>query len=279
MKFTEIKLRSNFVFREEEKKKIQALARQAQPQILAVYGRRRVGKSELIANALADRSVLKIEGIQGVNEEQQIDRAKKQLSISLEDPDIRNITMDSWFDFFDLFVRKADFSQPFSLYLEEVQWLANYSSTFISDLKFYWDNHLQYKQGLFLVLCGSSASFIANEVLNSAALYNRSQHYINLQPFTFVETKKFLGQHTALQAMDVYLTLGGIPEYLNYVKDEKSTFLGICKHSFNKDGFFTKEHQRIFVSSLKENKNYQKIIELLAQRRFASRSDILKIIK
>lgn len=73
--------------------------------------------------------------------------------------------------------------------------------------------------------------------------------------------------------------VGGIPEYIKYCQQGSSTFLGLCQHAFLPDGFFTKEYQRIFVSSLASNKHYREIIEYLAKKSFASRKEILTHLK
>ncbi len=75
--------------------------------------------------------------------------------------------------------------------------------------------------------------------------------------------------------MDAYLTVGGIPEYLLYLKTNSSLFLSLCEQSFKSNGYFAQEYQRIFISSMAENKNYQKTIEFLAKKRFATREEIL----
>ena len=280
MAFTELPLKPDFYFRAEEIKKIRQLADNPGAQILTIYGRRRVGKSELVAQALAKREVLKIEGVQGLKKTEQLNRALKQLARAIGDPDIGRIKLETWYDFFDLLTRKIDFSLSVVLYFEELQWLANYSSEFISDLKYFWDNHLQYSKSLLLILCGSSPSFMLEHVINSAALHNRSQHQIHLAPFRLVETIEYLDKDSSqFPLLDAFLTVGGIPEYLNYFKQESSILLGLCKNSFLKDSFFSNEYQRVFVSSLRDNPHYQTIISFLAHNRFADRAQILNHLK
>jgi AAA+ ATPase superfamily predicted ATPase len=279
MRFSSLKTNKNFLFRDKEVEKIRALASDPNPKILTVYGRRRVGKSELIAQALRDFDVIKIEGLQGLSIGDQLQRAIKQLATTTKDSTLRDVTVESWFDFFELILNKVDLSQATVLYFEEVQWLANYSHEFVADLKYFWDNHLQYQQGTLVVLCGSSPTFMLNKVVNSAALYNRSQNTLHLMPFDLRDTVAYLGDRfDLLQRIDAYLTFGGIPEYLNYLKDDVSIVKGICNSSFTSDGFFVDENSRIFVSSLKSNPNYEKIIRFLAQQRFASRDSILSAL-
>lgn len=268
---------SQFFGRKQEIQLIQSLADSREPQILTVYGRRRVGKTELIETALRHRNTIKLEGIQGLSAYEQRKRALKQLGRYLQDVDLERLQIDSWYDFFDLLVRRVVFTQPTVLYLEELQWLANYSADLIADLKYFWDNHLRHINGFFLILCGSSPSFMLNNVVNSAALHNRSQHNLHLQPFTLTEVKLYLGErYSLLQIFDAHLTVGGIPEYLNYLKENTSVQLALCQNAFVKDAFFSKEYERIFISSLRNNPHYRKVISILANTRFATRAEILK---
>lgn len=100
-----------------------------------------------------------------------------------------------------------------------------------------------------------------------------------IKEFNLIETKKLLPNYSDKDIMDAYLTIGGIPEYLYQLKKHPSLFLGLCNESFVNNGFFTNEYKKIFVSSLAGNKHYQKIIELLSKRRFATRSEIAQHLK
>jgi AAA+ ATPase superfamily predicted ATPase len=266
---------SFFVGREDELQKIRSLASQKESAILIVYGRRRVGKTTLVETALADRSILKIEGLQGKDGPSQRSSAIKQLARLVGDPYLGFVSVDSWFEFFEVVDRQLQ-KNPAVLYFEELQWLANYEDDFVADLKYFWDNSFRKIPGFLLVLCGSSPSFMINRVIRSKALYNRSYHSINLQPFTLKETLSFLGEaFSPYQRLEAFLTVGGIPEYLNYLRSGKSLLLTLCQHSFQKDSFFSTEYDRLFVSSLGDNPHYQRVIEFLARIRFATRDQIL----
>ncbi len=118
-----------------------------------------------------------------------------------------------------------------------------------------------------------------NKVLHSKALYNRSLHEFHLREFSIAETALFLKNRTIREIMNAYLTIGGIPEYLRVIAKESSLFLGICKNSFKSESYFSHEYQRIFISSMSGSQYYQKTIEYLSKRRFASRNEIAKHLK
>lgn len=264
-----------FIGREKEIVRLQEIGKAQQPAILVVYGRRRVGKTELLEQTYRDRNIIKFEGLRNKPQKEQMSRVLWQLSQYLNDPYTAKIQVENWVEVFKLIYDHIP-EGTWTLYFEEVQWLANYEEDFVTELKYAWDNFLKSKKNLIVILCGSSPSFIINKVLMSEALYNRSQHELLLRGFSINETKKFLSKRSDRETMDAYLLVGGIPEYLKWLNTNSSVFISMCDNSFKPDAFFLNEHKRIFVSSLASNKHYKSIVEFLAKQKFASRDEILK---
>lgn len=279
MKSFSIKNNPHFIGRCHERLLLEKIGTENQSAIVLVYGRRRVGKTELIEQSFRKRNLLKFEGVEGLSEADQIKQAVQDLAKYTSNPLLRRIPIDTWFDFFDLLIphiRKG----RWTLYFEEVQWLSHYQTHFIAQLKKYWDNAFRHNPQLVLVLCGSAPSFMINAVVKSKALYNRSQHEIPLGEFSLAETKKFLRRkRSPREIMDAYLSVGGIPEYLNRISSASSLFLGLCQQSFIKGGFFVHECDRIFVSSLADHKNYRDIVNFLSQKKQATRNEIANHLK
>ena len=201
-----------------------------------------------------------------------------QLSKYTQDPLIAKTVIESWREFFELLAKYTG-KGTWTIYLEELQWLANYDSTLVSELKYVWDNYFRHNPNIILILCGSSPSFMIDHVVHSKALYNRSQYEFNLKEFNPLETKHFLKNRSNKEVFDAYLTVGGVPEYLKWVNKESSVFLSLCKNSFTSDGFFANEYKRIFTSSMSENKYYKEIIDILSKRKFATRKELAKLLK
>ncbi len=263
--------------RAEELEQLTQIGMSKKASIIILHGRRRVGKTTLIEHAFKNRSLLKIEGVENGTKERQIETALLMLSQYAKDPIIAKLKFTRWLEFFEYLTSFIKIGVH-TLYLEELQWLAAYDDELISDFKITWDNHFSKNHDLVAVLCGSSPSFMVNKVVKSKALYGRSQNEIHLEPFTLKETVEYFGPGYSLQSvMDSYLSVGGIPEYLSYLRQSnKSTYLELCKQSFCKDGYFLNECERVFISSMVKNKDYKKIVELLAQERFATRPIIAK---
>ncbi len=246
--------------------------------IVILYGRRRVGKTELIEQTFRERNVLKFEGIEGKDSTFQRQHVLGELSKYAEEPLLTKITTSRWLEVFELIYSHVT-EGKWTLYFEEVQWLANYETEFIAELKYAWDNFFKNNPKLIIILCGSSPSFMIEKVLKSKALYNRSQYELPLKPFSLKETQQFLSPRSSSEVMDAYLIIGGVPEYLKRANLDSSILLSIAKQSFVPGGFFTHEYERIFTSSLASSPNYKKIIEFLSKNHFATRPEIQKHLK
>ena len=264
----------NFIGRLHERKKILEIADLPEASIMVVHGRRRVGKTELIEQTLKNRNLLKFEGIENQPEDYQINSVISQLSIycgEVIDPkrEIRN-----WRSVL-LLIAKLTEKGKWTLYFEEFQWLCNYNDKFVAELKFAWDNYFRRNNQLLMVLCGSSPSFMVNKVVKSSSLYNRSLNELPVGSFSIEEAKEFLGKdYSNRDVFDAYLFVGGIPEYLRYLKRDPSILLALCKESFVPGGFFVNEAEKIFVSSMGEKPQYRLIVDYLAQERSATRAEI-----
>lgn len=242
--------------------------------LIFVYGRRRVGKTALLEKAFTNRRLLKFEGLEGRTEQQQRDAVMRQLARYAQDDLISRLTIKTWEDVFHAIHRYVDQGQ-WTVYFEEVQWLANYKRHFITELKLFWDNHFSQNLDLVMILCGSSPAYMVQEVVRSKALYNRATLELPVHAFSLDDLEHFLPKtSTKADRLEAYLTVGGIPPYLNMLRKYSSTFLGLCNESFVQGGFFVGEYERLLVSSLSADPVYKRILAFLAKKRFATRSEI-----
>lgn len=174
----------HFIGREAEKTTLRKIADAKESSIIIVSGRRRSGKTELIDQSFRQYNVLKFEGVEGQDEDYQRAMVMRQLAQYTHDPLLRKIATPQWLDVFEVIYENVK-EGIWIVYFGEVQWLANYKETFISELKVVWDNQFRYNPQLRLILCGSSPSFMLKKVVYSKSLYNRSQYEIHLQHATY----------------------------------------------------------------------------------------------
>lgn len=274
----QVKVNQQFVGRESEIDQLKKIDKSGKASVFVIYGRRRVGKTELIEQTYRNRYLIKIEGLENKSKVDQMKHVMYQLSRYLEDQYVANIQFTTWIEVFDFIADRFDI-EKWTLYFEELQWLANYESDFVSEFKYAWDNSFRHKKNLIVVLCGSSPSFMINEVLHSKALYNRSTIELHLEEMSLKEVQLFLKNYSNREVMTAYLILGGIPEYLAQIVSGSSVLLSICQNSFNKDSYFCNEYERIFISSMSDNPHYKSIVEFLSKYKFSTRNEIAKHLK
>jgi uncharacterized protein len=252
----------NFVGRHKELEQLMRTLDSSHPTISVIYGRRRVGKSSLIAKALEKRKALFFEGIENLSKKQQITNFCLQFTKQTGER-IQKIP-DSWGEAFLLLegpLKKTGMCVVF----DEFQWMANYRTEIIANLKMVWDQYLSKIPGSSMILSGSIASFMLTKVVRSNALYGRTDRVIHLHPFQLSESKLMLPNYGNDELIEAQMLLGGIPKYLELIKNYPSLYLAIDDLAFSKDGYFVDEFDRIFVSHFGKNDDYRNIIETLAR--------------
>lgn len=278
MKPLSLEIKKKIIGRQYELRLLKKISVADNANIVIMYGRRRVGKTELLEQAFRERNLLKFEGIEGQPEKKQLGHVMAQLALYTEEPLLAKTQMENWREFFQLLAKYTQ-NGVWTIYLEELQWLANYQDDLIAELKFVWDNYFRHNPNLIIILCGSAPSFMLNQVIHSKALYNRSQYELHLKEFNIFETQQFLKNRSQREVFDAYLTVGGIPEYLNWINKSSSVFLSLCENSFAANSFFAGEYEKIFTSNKSKNKSYKKIVDLLSKRRFSTRSELASLLK
>jgi uncharacterized protein len=251
-----------FVGRKSEVERLNRFLGSSQPRIAVMYGRRRIGKSLLIRHALKDRPALFFEAVEERPKRVQLEHFMRQLQRHTGRPAMR---VQRWADAF-LELHEAIRDRPCVIVLDELQWMANYRRDMVADLKYAWDGFLSLLPAQKLILCGSIASFMVEKVIKSTALYGRVETQMEVRPFKLHETQQMLpgrGQHEVVQA---HMLTGGIPKYLELLRDQPSVQLGMQALAFQPDGYFTSEYERIFISHFGKNLGYESIVRALADR-------------
>ncbi|MBF0364131.1 MAG: AAA family ATPase [Oligoflexia bacterium] len=252
-----------FIGREEELANLKSLHF---PFIAAVYGRRRVGKTSTIRQALLGKKAFFFEGLENQSKGLQIKNFLIQLSQQLPLGTIYlNLEIKDWHTALLQLLPVLNDKKKITLVFDEFQWMANYQSELVSVLKMFYDHYLVPKKNIGIILCGSIASFMIKKVIKSSALFGRINQVVTINPFVLAETQKFLPTFGEKELLETQMLLGGIPLYQLLVKEHGALYQGIEKLAFTKDGFFELEFDRIFTSHFGKNPNYKKIIEVLHQ--------------
>lgn len=276
-----------FVGREPYWQRLQEIDADKSASIIVVYGRRRVGKTELIEQFFRGRPMLKFEGLEPnapdvrrgspVERRRQINECVKRLGLYVGRRG-KHATepLETWSDFFRLLLPFL-VDKAMVLYLDEIQWLANYSNELLGELKPFWDDVLRHNPRLRIMLSSSSSSFIVGQFSSASALYNRSSHMMKLEPFDLNEARQLLGKGSR-ETMLAAIAVGGIPEHLKQIKSSTSVFIGLCEKSFRPGAFFRLEKDQVFVSSMRGSRFYEGIVDHLARHGPATRSQLYQAL-
>lgn len=280
---------NNIIGREAEKAILQRLITSDSPEFLAIYGRRRVGKTYLITEFFSEKGVLlEIIGSPDASKELHLSRFSTELShtFSLKK---ESCDFSDWNDAFTSLMEAVNNfhaknpDQKIILFFDEVPWLDKNKSGFLSALDYCWNRYLSKKKYHYIltVICGSAASWMIKRVVNNkGGLHNRLTEVISLAPFSLSETKEYLKSKNVTlnnkQVVEIYMAFGGIPTYLSHIQPGLSSSQIINETCFVKGGFLNDEFNRLYSSLFKNFHNHVKIIRSLADSpQGMTRSDLL----
>lgn len=231
--------------------------------LIVVYGRRRIGKTALIEEAFKGEAFWKFEGLEGLSTKSQLKMFSKNLSQYVgKDPCFYGDWMEALQDLADHCDEYHSKSKSrLTIFFDEFQWMCEMKPKLVSLFKYYWDNHFSKNKSCNFVLCGSISSFIVAKVIQSKALYGRVDIELNVQELDF-ETCYGMLPDSALQneMMSVYMTFGGVPQYIQELNPQWSLWQNLCELAFKPSGYFFQEFTRLFISHFSKSDLYEKIL-------------------
>jgi len=259
--------------RQKQIAELEAAIASDKPEMVAVVGRRRIGKTFLIGNVYEKQLVFELTGVQFATQKEQLHLFWVQL--------VKNFPLypapdkpKSWLDAFIMLSQafeQANFKEKKVVFFDELPWLGPKRSDFLKGLSWFW-NSWATKQRVVVVICGSAASWMIGKVINDrGGLHNRVTKLIYLYPFTLAETEKFLQSRqiklNRYQIVQIYMTMGGVPMYLDQIKPGFSAAQNIQNVCFEADGYLRYEFDRLFASLFDNAEKYIAIVKALAQKK------------
>jgi AAA+ ATPase superfamily predicted ATPase len=253
---------------------------------VAVYGRRRIGKTFLIRKTLDDKFTFQVTGSTNSNLKYQLlnfhSALQKYFPIMDTKPPAKN-----WFEAFQQLIRCLEQSGEGRkvVFLDELPWMDTPQSFFMSALEHFWNSWASARSDVMLIVCGSAASWMIGNLLNNrGGLHNRITHRINLEPFTLNETEAFLKQNAGVfdryQIAQLYMILGGIPFYLEQIETGESVTQNIDRLCFRPNAPLRQEFDNLYGSLFKKSERHIAVIETLAKKlKGLSRNELIKLAK
>ncbi len=240
--------------------------------MVAVVGRRRVGKTYLIRRTLENIIDFEITGYQYATKTEQLQNFILSLAKFTNTAMITQAPKN-WLEAFHIlknYLSEKKQNKKKIIFIDELPWMASSKSGFVEALAHFWNDWAS-ENNVLLVVCGSAASWmLKNVVHNKGGLHNRIQHTIHLQPFTLKECKEYLMAEkiaaTDKQITEMYMVLGGIPYYLSLMQRGKSLRQNIEELLFDANGKLRHEFNDIFVALFNNSNNHLQVIGLLAKK-------------
>jgi uncharacterized protein len=240
-------------------------------EMVAVIGRRRVGKTFLVRQVYADLVDLEITGIQHASMKEQIQSFTLALKKTFEWYDFPK-TPKTWLSAFHLLTNCLDSYQKEGkkiVFLDELPWFSTHKSGFITALGWFWNSWATRRNDVVLVICGSAASWMIQKIVNdTGGLHNRITKRIFLMPFDLQETEMYLKSRNInlerYHILQLYMAFGGIPHYLKEVKPGKTAAQNIEAICLHPSGLLFREFDRLYPALFEFSENHIAIIRALA---------------
>ena len=243
-------------------------------EFIAIYGRRRVGKTYLINEFFLNKGIyFELTGRKNAKKSAQLYNFITVFSdVFLHEDAVP--TLKNWNEAFNLLRRKIDELDPEKkviLFFDELPWLSSKKSGFLEALDLFWNRYMSRKKNVLLIVCGSAAEWMIKKIIsNKSGLHNRlTRPSINLKPFTLRETEEYLISRDIhldrKQIIDIYMALGGVAYYLDLVPRGKSSAEVISALFFEEQAPLLREFDNLFHSLYDNAEKHIQIIKALSQ--------------
>ena len=265
------------VGRKREIEELKNLYESDKAEFVAIYGRRRVGKTFLVKEMFQDKMTFYHSGLSPFDKERKI-TMRDQLEafyaslqrFGMEESSCPKSWMEAFRQLGEMLERLDDGKRQV-IFIDELPWMDTPRSKFLMAFEHFWNTWGAWHDRVMLIVCGSATSWMLDNLINSkGGLYDRLTWQMKLSPFTLGECREFFkAKNVILSPYDIvecYMILGGIPYYLNYLQRGKSLAQNIDLLFFDRNAKLTSEFQRLFGSLFVNPNDYMNIVRLLANR-------------
>ena len=252
-------------------------------EFIAVYGRRRVGKTFFIRKVLENRMCFAVSGVANVGINDQL----TNFYLSMRQYFSKTVRQNSWLEAFDELRRQLEKSSLKTkiLFIDEMPWLDTARSGFIAALEHFWNSWGSAQKNVKMIVCGSATSWMIDNLINSrGGLHNRVTHQICIEPFTLDQCKEYFKTYKFAfgirEITDCYMVFGGVPYYLSLMDKTLSVAQNIDKLFFAKNADLRYEADNLFRSLFLHSEDYVTIVSTLGKKmKGLTRAQLLETTK
>ena len=257
--------------REKEQKLLTEAYQADESRFLAVYGRRRVGKTYLIRETLNSHFTFQHTGCCGGKLADEL----FAFCLSLRTYGLKDFAKPrNWLEAFELLkelIRNSPEERKV-IFLDEVSWMDTHGSDFIMALEGFWNGWASARTDILLIVCGSVTSWMLNKIIhNKGGLYNRLSCRIHLQPFSLKECEAYIRSRNIImnrhQILECYMIMGGIPFYWSFLEKGFSLSQNIDRIFFAPDAPLEHEFDFLYAALFKKPEPYIKIVSALGKKK------------
>lgn len=277
--------------REKETSKLIELYNRDNAELVAVYGRRRVGKTYLIDETFKDRITFRHAGLSPIENDGQPEgnTKRKQLQAfyySLITQGMRpERRPKDWLEAFfmlEMHLQSIDDGSRQLIFLDELPWMDTARSGFITAFEAFWNSWACHRN-VMVVVSGSATSWVQDKLLNNhGGLYGRVSYEIKLEPFTLRECELlFKERGIGLSRYDIvqaYMIFGGIPFYLNYLQRGRSLAQNVDELFFCRGSKLRPEFDRLFASVFGNPEMMKTLVKAMSGRSMGYTRSELSVI-
>ncbi len=257
------------VGREFEQNLLLETAQSDQSEFVAIYGRRRVGKTYLVRETFNYNFAFQHTGVQGEDKDVQLARFAKSLEIAgmRKCPKLKD-----WFAAFDAlgkFLQGLGVEKKI-IFIDELPWLDTPKSGFLPALEHFWNGWATMRRDIMLIVCGSATSWIVGKLVkNYGGLHNRLTRQIHLKPFTLRECELYATARelkmTRMQVLQTYMVLGGVPFYWSFLRRGYSWSQNIDFLFFGDNADLKDEFSALYSSLFRNPEPYIQVVRTLGK--------------
>lgn len=270
------------VGREQEIKLLKEYTTSECPEFVAVYGRRRVGKTYLVNQLFGGKMAFAMTGVLNGTKEEQMEAfvdAMQEYSGKL--PEKPKTWMEA-FRILKLYLKKkVALKRRCIVFLDELPSMDTQRSGFVRALGYFWNSWASLQDNLTLIVCGSATSWMIRNIVNDkGGLHDRITHELHLRPFTLKETEQYFKSRQfkwdRLTIMQAYMALGGVPYYLSLLHRGESFAANIDRLFFGDEEELRREYKRLYATLFKSPESYMTIVNALAKVKAGMTRDELR---
>jgi AAA+ ATPase superfamily predicted ATPase len=278
--------------RKEEKRMLQSLIKEEESQFVAVYGRRRIGKTYLVRESFHYDFTFQHTGISNASiqnksrKQAQLDKFRESLAeagVEFSEP------LNSWDEAFSGLkeVIRRSTEKKKVIFIDELSWMDTKDSGLVTALESFWNGWVtaRKEKDVVLIVCASATYWVIDNIVNArGGLHDRLTGQIHLKQFTLHECEEYMATRGIIfsrhQIIQCYMIFGGVPYYWSLLKKGKSLPQNIDELFFRENAPLRREYDNLYRALFNKPDQYLRIIEALSSKKKGiTRDEICKITR